>query len=455
MSLGRRASNVHFVRVSAKEVIAMATNLIAQVMNEFRGETLNSVASALGETPDKTQTALGGVIPALIGGLASSSSTSDQANSLLNVIKRNRLDTGPFSDIASAVRLPGGINSLMGMGGPLVESLFGGRAGGIAEWVSSLAGIRRSSASSLLGLALPLVLGQIGKRVLNAGGSASSLMSLLGEQRQFLQDAPSGLTSLLSPATRAVATPEREVAHAPMDYEFESDRQAALAGAHHETRRGGHTWLWALLLLALIPFLMFLLSRRPEVPREAAVETRPAPAAPRTGVTRPAPDVPRVIPPGGAAGLGTMIDRRLPNNITLRIPVEGVERKLVEYVEDPQSIPSKETWFTFDRVEFETDSATLLPRSSEQLQNIADIMKAYPNVKLKIGGYTDNTGDDARNVKLSEDRANAAMNEIAGLGVEPSRLSAEGFGSAHPVADNNTAEGRQRNRRVDIRVTDK
>jgi OmpA-OmpF porin, OOP family len=447
---------VQFARVSSKEVIAMPTNLIAQVMNEFRGDTLNSVASAMGETPDKTQTALGGVIPALIGGLAASSSTSDQANSLLNVIKANRLDTGPFADIATAVRTPGGVNSLISMGGPMLESLFGGRVGGITEWVSSLAGIRRSSATSLLGLALPLVLGQIGKRVLNVGSSASTVMSLLGEQRQFLQDLPSGLTGLLSqPATRAVATPEREVAHAPMDYEFESDRQAALAGAHHETRRGGHTWLWALLLLALIPLLMFLLSRRPEAPREAAVETRPAPAAPRTGVTRPAPDVPRVIPPGGAAGLGTMIERRLPNNITLRIPVEGVERKLVEYVEDPQSVPSKETWFTFDRVEFETDSATLLPRSSEQLQNIADILKAYPNVKLKIGGYTDNTGDDVRNVKLSEDRANAAMNEIVGLGVEPSRLSAEGFGSAHPVADNNTAEGRQRNRRVDIRVTDK
>ena len=433
----------------------MATNLIAQVMNEFRGDTLNSVASAMGETPDKTLTALGGVIPALIGGLAGSSSTSDQANSLLNVIKGNRLDTGPFADIATAVRAPGGVNSLMSMGGPLLESLFGGRVGGITEWVSSLAGIRRSSASSLLGLALPLVLGQLGKRVLNSGGTASSLMSLLGEQRQFLQDAPSGLTSLLSqPVTRAVATSEGDVAHAPIAYEFESDRRA-MAGAHPEPRRRGHTWMWALLLLALIPLVMFLLSRRPEVPRQATIDTRPVPAAPSTGGTRPAPDVPRVVPPGGAAGFGTLIERRLPNNVTLRIPVEGVERKLVEYVEDPQSVPSKETWFTFDRVEFEPDSATLLPRSSEQLQNIADIMKAYPDVKLKVGGYTDNTGDDARNVKLSEDRANAAMNEIARLGVDRSRLSAEGFGSAHPVANNNTAEGRQRNRRVDIRVTDK
>jgi OmpA-OmpF porin, OOP family len=420
----------------------MATNLIAQVMNEFRGDTLNSVASAMGETPDKTQTALSAVIPALVGGLASSSSTIDQANSLLSVIKGNRLDTGLSADIASAVRTPGGIDSLMSMGAPLLESLFGGRVGGITEWVSSLAGIRRSSAASLLGLALPLVLGQIGKRVLNSGGSASSLMSLLGEQRQFLHDAPSGLTGVLGePATRMVAASHSEVAHTPIAYEFESDRRAT-AGAYREPPRRSHTWVWALLLLALIPLLTFLLTSQTEEPRQAAI-------------TRSAPDVPRVIPRGSAAGFGTMIERRLPNNVTLRIPVEGVERKLVEYVEDPQSLPSKETWFTFDRVEFETDSATLLPRSSEQLQNIADIMKAYPNVKLKIGGYTDNTGDDARNLKLSEDRATAAMNEIASQGVDRSRLSAEGFGSAHPIANNNTAEGRQRNRRVDIRVIDK
>src|SRR5262245_32149871 len=434
----------------------MAINLIAQMMNEFRGDTLNSIASAVGETPERTQTAMGGVIPALIGGLANSTSTSDQANSLLNTIKANRLDTGPFSDVSSAVRAPGGINSLINMGRPLLDSLLGGRAGGITDWVSSLSGINRSSSSSLLGLALPLVLGQIGKRVLNSGGSASSLMSLLGDQRQFLQDAPAGLSSILGePATRSVPTPEREGARHVRAYESEVRRPTAAAGVYQEAPRRRSPWLWAIPLLALAALAAFLLPRRGEAPREATIDTRPAPAAPGREVTRPAPDVPRVIPPGGAAGLGAYIEKSLPNNVTLRIPAEGVERKLVEYIEDPNQVPSKETWFSFDRVEFEPDSATLLPRSSEQLQNIADIMKAYPNVKLNIGGYTDNTGDDARNVKLSQDRANAAMGQIATLGVDSSRLSAEGFGSAHPIADNGTPEGRQRNRRVDIRVTEK
>src|SRR4029434_628492 len=106
---------------------------------------------------------------------------------------------------------PGGINTLMSMGRPLMDSLFGARAGGITDWVSSLSGISRSSSSSLLGLALPLVLGQIGKRVMGAGGGVSSLMNLLGEQRQFLQDAPAGLASVLGDGgTRQVGTYQSE-----------------------------------------------------------------------------------------------------------------------------------------------------------------------------------------------------------------------------------------------------
>jgi len=97
----------------------------------------------------------------------------------------------------------------------------------------------------------------------------------------------------------------------------------------------------------------------------------------------------------------------------------------------------------------------LKPSSQEQLRNVADILKAYPNVHLKIGGYTDNVGDDAYNLKLSSDRANNTMNELVSLGVDRSRLEAEGYGEAHPIADNGSAEGRQRNRRIDMNVTSK
>ena len=96
-----------------------------------------------------------------------------------------------------------------------------------------------------------------------------------------------------------------------------------------------------------------------------------------------------------------------------------------------------------------------MAKSNEQLVNLSEILAAFPNAKLKIGGYTDNTGDEAANMKLSADRANAVRNALMLMGMDGARLEAEGYGSQHPVADNATDEGRAKNRRIAVRVTAK
>ncbi len=128
---------------------------------------------------------------------------------------------------------------------------------------------------------------------------------------------------------------------------------------------------------------------------------------------------------------------------------------MVLFVEDPGKPVDPPTWFNFDRLLFETGSARLKPESTEQLRNVAEILKAYPKVKVKIGGYTDNTGDADANLKLSQDRATSVMNQLVILGVAADRLSAEGYGQQYPVADNATDAGRQQNRRIAMRVTEK
>jgi outer membrane protein OmpA-like peptidoglycan-associated protein len=139
----------------------------------------------------------------------------------------------------------------------------------------------------------------------------------------------------------------------------------------------------------------------------------------------------------------------------LNIPANGLENKLIAFIEDQSKVVDNTTWFNFDRLLYETGSATLKPESREQLQNMAAILKAYPTVTLKIGGYTDNTGNAVANKKLSQSRAEAAMTELVRLGVAQARLEAEGYGQEHPVASNKTEEGRAQNRRVAVRVTKK
>jgi len=153
--------------------------------------------------------------------------------------------------------------------------------------------------------------------------------------------------------------------------------------------------------------------------------------------------------------LGKFLTVKLPGGVDLNVPEFGVEKKLIAFIEDPGKPVDKTTWFTFDRLEFETGSANLKPSSMEQLKNVAAILKAYPKVALKLGGYTDNIGDPAANLRLSQKRAETTMSELVKLGIDAKRLEAEWYGDKHPVADNSTEEGRQKNRRIDIRVMNK
>ena len=122
---------------------------------------------------------------------------------------------------------------------------------------------------------------------------------------------------------------------------------------------------------------------------------------------------------------------------------------------DPSKGVGGATWFDFDHLLFNTDSATLRPESQEQLKNIAAILKAYPNVHVQIGGFSDNSGNSQHNLKLSQDRADGVMGQLVALGISPDRLEAQGYGEQSPVGDNSTEGGRARNRRASIRLTQK
>lgn len=145
----------------------------------------------------------------------------------------------------------------------------------------------------------------------------------------------------------------------------------------------------------------------------------------------------------------------LASGFELKGNADGVESSLVNFIESDAEV-DKTTWFNFDRLTFTTGSAQLdMDKSRDQLVNIAEIMKAFPDAKLKIGGYTDNTGDAEANLKLSQDRADAVTAALVDLGVAADRLAAEGYGEEHPVAENDTEEGRAQNRRIAVRVTAK
>ncbi len=101
-------------------------------------------------------------------------------------------------------------------------------------------------------------------------------------------------------------------------------------------------------------------------------------------------------------------------------------------------------------VNFDNDSAKLRPESLEILDRVAASLKDWPEVRVEVGGHTDSNGGAAYNLKLSQRRAEAVRDYLIGKGIDGSRLTARGYGKTEPIADNKTAEGRAKNRRVEL-----
>jgi outer membrane protein OmpA-like peptidoglycan-associated protein len=99
---------------------------------------------------------------------------------------------------------------------------------------------------------------------------------------------------------------------------------------------------------------------------------------------------------------------------------------------------------------FDTASFTLKPGAREKLAKVSGILLAHPGLTLEIEGHTDSVGGDEFNQRLSEQRASSVRDFLAEQGVQASSITARGFGKTEPVATNDTPEGRQRNRRVEI-----
>lgn len=101
-------------------------------------------------------------------------------------------------------------------------------------------------------------------------------------------------------------------------------------------------------------------------------------------------------------------------------------------------------------INFETGKADIKAESQKIIEQIAEMMKANPALKVSVEGHTDNVGTPGSNKSLSESRAKAVVEAIVTKGVERARLTSKGWGQDKPVADNKTEEGRAQNRRVEI-----
>ncbi len=402
----------------------MSINILDTVKQYLTPDLITKASSMLGENETAVSKALSGVVPSVFSGLISKASSggTSGANDILNMAKDSH-SSGLLGNIGN-IFSDGG---LLNKGAGLLQGLFGDKLNGIISSIASFAGIKNSSASSLFSMAAPVATATVGKYAvennLNAGGLSSFLASQKANVMNMLPAGLSGITSLLglgkiSDGISSVTSNARQSATSTANYV--SDRV--------EEKTGGMKWLLWLLLLALAALAAWYFlfggksgcsNSKPATSDTTVMTTIPADTATTVTTTTSSREFMKV---------------RLPNGSELDAYKGGIEDQLVNFLGTNWARLGadslKKVWFDFDDLNFKTGSADITDESQRQLNNIIAILKAFPKAKIKIGGYTDKTGNEETNKKLSASRAEAVKTALTKAGLSGQVDGAEGYGSA-------------------------
>jgi outer membrane protein OmpA-like peptidoglycan-associated protein len=153
-------------------------------------------------------------------------------------------------------------------------------------------------------------------------------------------------------------------------------------------------------------------------------------------------------PLGGANNDFTRI--KLPNDIELSVPNSGLETKLLEFLKRPSN---KSGEFDLDRISFGATNAILSLSSSEQLQNVAKILRAFPITRIAINAFAANVANRASGLGLSRARANSVLGELARSGVDKSRMVVRVYGDNRGTRSSGLTESQRQGQRISLTVT--
>ncbi len=414
----------------------MSINILDVVKGYLGDDMVGQAASLLGENPAAVSKLVSGAVPSLLSGIINKAGTDGGAG-VLDLAKQ-AAGSGILDNLGSLFS-GGGNSNLLGSGATMLSGLLGSKSSLLSSALASFAGVKQSSSNSILSALAPIALGAIGKHALSGGLSASGLLSFLNGQKDSIAKAvPAGLN--LSSVWDGMTGGVKETVSAATGY-VESQKAPGMP-----------KWLLPLLLLLLgaLALWYFLKGCNSTPPPVAAIDTVKV----DTAVT-PMIDTAKIN--AAVAKVKEALQVKLPDGTSLNAYKGGIEDRLVTCLNDANCLAGKEIWYDFDNLNFELGSAKITAESQSQIGNIAAILKAFPKAKIKIGGYTDKTGDEAANLKLSQARAEATAAAIKAAGGSVAQIvGAEGYGSkfAKVAATASDAE-RQPDRHISVSVREK
>jgi outer membrane protein OmpA-like peptidoglycan-associated protein len=387
------------------EVPRMAANLMDSARELITPQIVGTAAEDTGESPDNMRRAMHGAVPTILAGLTHHASTPGGASRML----------GMFS--------AGDTRELAGHGQGLVSKLFGDRTGAVSDTLARSSGIKSGSASRALAIAAPIVVGVLGKDVSSRGLNEGGLTQLLQGHKQAIVDDPHTPDGLAD----AMGVDHPLAIRAPASHR---ERDVQGPGGVRKLPR----WAIALPLLLLGALAVWGISALTQGNR------------PRPGVTAPQPEAPRPNTQETQQPATEAIT--LPGGHTLHVERKGPEADFARYLGD-SSAPLPHT-FPFDGLTFESGLAELTPDSSKTIDDLAAMLQAYQSARVRVEGHTDSRGTPEDNRTLGAWRAAVIKHGLQTRGVAADRIETAGKSDEGPVADNDSEEGRARNRRAEI-----
>ncbi|UOE37263.1 OmpA family protein [Chryseobacterium oryzae] len=427
----------------------MALNIIDLIKGQLGAALVSQTASQLGESESGISKAISGLLPVVIGGLANNSDNPTVLDTVAN-----SSSNGILGSLSSATS---GNSFISG----LLTSIFGDKLSGIINSVATYAGISNNSSSSLLNMVTGATIGSIGKYASENNLDRNGIASLLNDQKGIISTLlPAGL-SLASlnvgdwakgygfegnenPATKPVVdAPRVEVTRSTAETGTFPDRTTS--------SEGGSIWKWLLpvILLLVASYFLWQQCRKSETTTTTSVEGDSLKTKTDTTTVN-------------STATTTKVDEDIDlNGTALKGYRNGMEDQMIsflksgEYTNAKDDAALKNRWFDFDHVNFKMGSANQLEAGSEsQLQNLVAILKAFPDAKIKIGGYTDKTGNEANNLKLSAERANFIKDWLSKQGVASQVIAADGYGSEFAKVDAKASDAeRAVDRKMSVRFT--
>lgn len=400
----------------------MALNIIDLIKGQLGPALVSQAATQFGESESGISKAISGLLPAIVGGLANNADKPGVIDAITGAGSG-----GILGDLLGSTTN----NSLITT---VLTSIFGDKIGGIVNAISTFSGIRNTSSSSLLNMVTGATLGSVGKYAQDNNLGASGITSLLRDQKDVVS---SLLPAGLSLASLGVGNMFGN--HDTDKVKVTSFDQPAVevnrAGETHVTstptnNEGGSIWKWLLPLILLGLAAWFLWNNYNKKPADESIITTDSTVVVSDSSANMVNDSASMNMP-----VREMTDIDLNGTMIKGYP-NGMEASMINFLKsdsyknaaDDEAL--KNTWYNFDNVNFKMNSSTELePGSAGQLQNLAAILKAYPDAKINIGGYTDKVGDATVNKDISQKRANYIKSELGKLGVANQIVDAKGYGS--------------------------